>query len=159
MLPDLYAEDPLLLSVRIPDGQTAGGLVLGGYSRLGHHERKVTLTSSARPDSGIATRWARARVGSLMDSLHEGADPELVRQDVVDVALEFNLVTRFTSLVAVDQSPAANRVTRLAANLPKGGAGSRLRLLAALIFTAIGLAVLAAGLTRAAERSQPCRWF
>ena len=33
-------------------------------------------------------------------------DPALVREDVLEVALEFGLLTRYTSLVAVDRTPA-----------------------------------------------------
>jgi Ca-activated chloride channel family protein len=41
----------------------------------------------------------------LLDSLHDGADKQQVRNDVVKLALGHHLVSRYTSLVAVDVTP------------------------------------------------------
>ena len=91
--------------------------------------------------TGVASRWARTKVTDLMDSLHEGADPEFVRGEVVSLALEHRLVTRYTSLIAVEQIPSAlgdSTTVPLASVLPRGGTdGPRLRLLA-LAFAALG---------------------
>ena len=109
----------------------------------------------APTDSGVATRWARAKVGSLMDSLQEGADPESVRQSVVNVSLAFHIVTRYTSLVAVEEFTSAfdpARPFRVANTLPKGsqlmgvlpqgGTHRPLLLLVGVALAAAGAAVL-----------------
>ena len=90
-----------------------------------------------------AQHWARAKVESLMDGLHEGVSPIDVRADVLQLALDHHLVTRYTSLVAVDTTATANataRTARLASALPSGGTSAPLT-------TAIGWALLAAGMT------------
>jgi Ca-activated chloride channel family protein len=57
----------------------------------------------------MAALWARRRIESLTDSLLDGASPQTVRDAVVDLALRHRLVTRYTSLVAVDVTPARPR--------------------------------------------------
>jgi len=145
-MPDLHAGQPLLLSARLTGDAPAGRLKLGGYSRLGWSESELALEGTAQRESGVATRWARSRVESLMDSLHEGADPGSVRREVVDVALAFGLVTSYTSLVAVEEVPTAlgtARPARLAGALPAGGTNNPLRLRLGLVLTAAGLGLLA----------------
>jgi len=61
-----------------------------------------------------------------MDSIHEGADREEVRQKVVEIALKHHIVTRYTSLVAVDVTPVrpeaeAYDAEPVPTNLPDGG--------------------------------------
>jgi Ca-activated chloride channel family protein len=41
-----------------------------------------------------------------MDGLHRGADRDKVKEEVVAIALRHHLVTRYTSLVSVDVTPA-----------------------------------------------------
>jgi Ca-activated chloride channel homolog len=69
--------------------------------------------------------WARRKIESLTDSLQEGADKGKVRESVVDIALNHHLVTRYTSLVAVDVTPARSAGEPLDSqaipvNLPQG---------------------------------------
>ena len=52
-----------------------------------------------------ATMWARSKVEALEDSRIFGVDPDLVRGQVVELALDYGLLTRYTSLVAVDRTP------------------------------------------------------
>jgi len=140
-LPDLHAGEPLVLVGRVdPADDTPVRLV--GHTRVGWVETEALPAAITRHGSGIAIRWARSRVEALMDSLHEGTQPTDVREAVIDVALEFDLVTKYTSLVAVEQGPTAfgePRPVRLAASLPQGGTDAPLR-------TAVGLSLLGAGL-------------
>ena len=60
-----------------------------------------------------------------MDSLDGGVDKDEVRKEVIDTALQHHLVSKYTSLVAVDVTPsrpAGEPLNRAAArtNLPKG---------------------------------------
>ncbi|MBL8673165.1 MAG: marine proteobacterial sortase target protein [Alphaproteobacteria bacterium] len=104
-IPDLYAGEPVVATVRhLP---TAGPIVVTG--RLAGRPWRVELPPAASPTGGngsIAALWARAKVDALLDTLPSGADPEHVRRDVIATALAHDLVTRWTSLVAVDVTPA-----------------------------------------------------
>jgi len=146
-VPDLYAGEPLLLSARLDPGGPLGPLTLGGYTRDGWRQVDVDLDAPTAQDSGVALRWARARIGGLMDSLAEGADAGGVRTDVIELALDFHLVTRYTSLVAVEERPSAlgtSRTVRTAAALPLGGTDNPLKLLIGALLFVAGLLVLAA---------------
>jgi len=143
VLPDLHAGEPIVVSARLSGAAADVSMRLHGWTRAGPVDVEATNAGQRSDVRGIAVHWARAKVESLMDGLHEGVSPIDVRADVLSLALEHHLVTRYTSLVAVDRTPTANataRTTRLASALPNGGSSAPLT-------TAIGYALLAAGLT------------
>jgi len=143
-LPDLHAGQPLALYTRLSSSPDRGEVSLGGFTRSGWIETSTSM-EHAIAGRGVATRWARARVDALMDSLHEGAVEPDVRRDVIDVGLEFNLVTAYTSLVAVEEIPSAYgpaQTLRRSAALPLGGTTGPLRLRIGLLLAALGLGLL-----------------
>jgi len=144
-LPDLHAGQPLVLYARLGSDAGSGKLTLGGRTRAGWIETSASM-QQATPGPGVATRWARARVDWLMDSLQEGAAKEDVRTEVIDVGLDFNLVTAFTSLVAVEEVPTAlgpSHPLRSAVALPSGGTTGPLELRLGLLLSALGLCLFA----------------
>ena len=164
-LPDLYAGEPLFVSFRMgPSGGAARasltGQVAGGPIRI---DLGVALDTAR--GSGVATRWARAKVEDLMDGLRRGADEPTVRREVIGVAQRFDLVTRYTSLVAVEEFPSARgaattrRVTGalpdgstlLEGTLPQTGTSGPL-------LTRLGLFLLLAGAFVASLRRLGLRW-
>ncbi len=121
-IPDLYRGEPVIVAVRLDrlDGKVE---ISGRFA--GKPWTLALPLIGGRPGSGVGTLWARAKVAALMDSLHEGANRAQVRRDVIKVALAHNLVSKFTSLVAIDVTPArptgAPVVTRaVPVNLPSG---------------------------------------
>lgn len=103
-LPDLYLGEPVILSARI-EGLLAGKVVVRGQSGGEPWSTKFDLRY-AHEGEGMGGLWARRKIESLTDSLQDGADKERVREDVVDIALRHHLVSRYTSLVAIDVTPA-----------------------------------------------------
>jgi Ca-activated chloride channel family protein len=145
-LPDLHAGQPVAVFARLADAAGTGRIRLSARTRAGPVEAAGAEPAVVERGSGVGIRWARSKVEALTDSLHEGADPRAVRREVVDIALQFGLVTRYTSLVAVEEVPTAlgeALPVRLAATLPQGGTDRRLRLLLALVFVGSGAALLA----------------
>ena len=59
------------------------------------------------PQAGVGALWGRAKIDSLMDAMRHGAPEDATRAEVVRVALAHRLVSRYTSLVAVDATPTA----------------------------------------------------
>ncbi len=102
-LPDLYLGEPVLVSAALE--RPVGNVVVSG-TRDGVRWESVLDLAEASRGRGLGVLWARRRIEALMDSLHDGADAETVRRDVVALALDHHLVSRYTSLVAVDRSPA-----------------------------------------------------
>jgi Ca-activated chloride channel family protein len=78
--------------------------VLSGYFAGRFWEAEINARAPGA-SKGISILWARQKIKALMDSLDGGADREEVREYVVAAALEHHLVSRYTSLVAVDVTP------------------------------------------------------
>jgi len=121
-LPDIYAGEPLI--IRAKSTVLQGEVRISGQRGQQPWSARFPLSSrSTRP--GVAVLWARSRIEALMDSLHDGADKTKVRKLVIDTALNHHLVSKYTSLVAVDVTPSrpveeSLRKTAVANNLPHG---------------------------------------
>ena len=105
-VPDLYFGEPVTVKVRASgdylDGDTvriSGNSVMGGWAR-------TLPVRSAQASSGVAALWARARIGELLDEERRGRDPNEVWSAIVETALAHKLVSKHTSLVSVDKTPA-----------------------------------------------------
>jgi len=105
-LPDLYDGEPVVVTARIPVALAAlrGRLEVTGRRGGAIWRRSLTLAQIA-PAQGIAPLWARAKIDRIEDGLARGEDPAKVRSAALQVALAHRLVTRYTSLVAVDDAP------------------------------------------------------
>ena len=102
-VPDLYVGEPIVVAVRARTLPSAA-IVRGRFGAT-PWESQVALHEAA-PGAGLAVHWARTRIGSLMDQRRTGTSEEDVRQAVLDLALRHHLVSAYTSLVAVDTTPA-----------------------------------------------------
>lgn len=100
-IPDLYAGEPLLLHARL--ARLDGGVTLSGDSAGRPWTTTLALQGGA-PRAGIATAWARAKLATLDDRLGGDRDGG-VQRTMTELALAHHLVSRFTSLVAVDVTP------------------------------------------------------
>jgi Ca-activated chloride channel homolog len=63
----------------------------------------VKLDDEAAAHRGIASVWARMKIGDLSDRA-SWEDPAPLGQQIKQVALEYGLMSSFTSFVAVDSS-------------------------------------------------------
>ena len=103
-VPDLYAGEPLVLVARLGAHPHAAMGVAG--RREGQVWQAGLPVDASLAETGIHRLWARKKITGLMDRLREGGDREEVRTAVVAVALRHRLVSAYTSLVAVDVTPA-----------------------------------------------------
>lgn len=103
-VPDLYLGEPIQVSVAL-DPTARGDVKLSGLRGDAPWSATLALDAS-QPGRGLGVLWAREKIQSLLDSLHEGAQEEDVKPQVVDIALEHHLASKYTSLVAVDKTPA-----------------------------------------------------
>lgn len=127
-VPDLYLGEPLLVAAKLRSG--GDQVVLGGRIRSGEvaalsrWSESLSLSNGSE-ESGIGKLWARRKIESLDDSVTDGAEPQQVRSEIIQVALKHHLVSQHTSLVAVDLTPAGLDPSRcvsqlLPLNEPKG---------------------------------------
>jgi Ca-activated chloride channel family protein len=116
VIPDLYAGEPLWVRARLPREPrevTVCGELDGRYWEL-----ESRLLPAAGSDD-LATLWARSKIEALEDSRIFGADPEAIREEAIGLALQYSLLTRYTSLVAVDKTPRRGQGDALASeNIP-----------------------------------------
>ena len=124
--PDLFLRQPLLLYGRISQGHS-GRLRLTARTGAQPYEANFafnTTTASFHP--GITTLWARQRVDDLIDHwrLSDEDARAGIRAALIAHAIRYRLVTRFTSLIAVEEIVAnasgASTTVPVAAELPAG---------------------------------------
>ena len=105
-VPDLYAGEPILVRARLDSPVYAGiPVTVRGASTLGTWDAELDW-EIGEPRSGVGALWARAKIEDLMDRQRRGRSAEETRTDVVATALKHHLVSKFTSLIAVDKTPA-----------------------------------------------------
>ena len=104
-VPDLYLGEPVSVKARVSDKFRQGDHVrISGNSVAGAWATELSLDAPA-PSEGVAALWARARIGALMDAERRGGSPAESRAGIVETALAHHLVSKYTSLVAVDKTP------------------------------------------------------
>ena len=122
-IPDLYQGEALQVVARLDALQ--GVATVRGLTPQPWVRRVAIAGHKATPAPGIGRLWARARIDALEDDIRRGGDVASLKPAIVDVALRHGLVSTYTSLVAVDRTPArpqdaALASTRLANATPAG---------------------------------------
>jgi Ca-activated chloride channel family protein len=122
---DLYEGEPAVFTFALDDA-------LDRVSVRGRRHGVVWSVDLERGEAearrGVHVLWARRKIAALMDARLGVRDEERLhdlRNAVVDTALDHHLVSRYTSLVAVDITPERRSYEKLdthamAANLPQG---------------------------------------
>lgn len=104
-VPDLYAGEPVTVKARASTVFRQGVNVrIAGDSVSGAWSEELPLDAST-PSPGVGALWARARIGNLLDRQRRGANADETRDAIVATALSHHLVSKHTSLVAVDKTP------------------------------------------------------
>lgn len=121
-LTDLYHGEPVVAHFR--SRHPVQSLELRG-SLLGRPWSMEVEEDGGAPRDNIGTLWARKKIRGLMDRLHLGGMEEDVRRQVIQTALEHQLVSRYTSLVAEEErlsrtAAAELRRRQVQTNLPHG---------------------------------------
>ncbi|WP_455201996.1 marine proteobacterial sortase target protein [Kaarinaea lacus] len=101
-IPDLYLGEPLVIVAKTANFN--GDIKISGQRINTTWEVDLPLVGGQQ-NNGVAPLWARAKIKALMDSLIDGARKEDVKNEVIKVALQHHLVSKYTSLVAVEKTP------------------------------------------------------
>ncbi|WP_223787271.1 VIT domain-containing protein [Marinicella meishanensis] len=149
VIPDLYMDQPLVITSKTPLNKAMGApsFVVSGFSQTGGQSKTWSEQLQLRDDdrtTGIARLWARNQVEEMTDDLMLGGDYEVLKEQIIALALNHRLITEFTAMVAVDRNPDASRQAQAKAAqqvpYPQGSLGWRWGLL-------LGLLLLGAGMT------------
>lgn len=125
-LADLFAERPLFLVGRYGQGGKGKITVSGRYAGAPYRETiEVNLPDEPHGmGAGISYLWARRLIAELMDVYTiEPQRKEETKKSVTELALQFHLMSEFTSFVAVDERVRADgtpETVPVAVPLPEG---------------------------------------
>ncbi len=123
-MPDLYRGEPVVLTAELAGEAPEGKIRIVG--KAGDQPFRVEMDiAKAASGEGIAKLWARRKIDDLEASASAIADPASLDSQIEAVALAHHLVSRVTSLVAVDAAPSRPSgenlsETDLPLNLPAG---------------------------------------
>ena len=122
-IPDLYRDEPLVLATKLD--KLSGSVEIRG--RIGDRPWVVTLPlANAAEGKGLSKLWARRKIDDAeVARTTREATPEEADKTILALALRHQLVTRLTSLVAVDKTPSRPegetlKLSELPLNLPAG---------------------------------------
>lgn len=96
-IPALYDGEPLVIVAR--SESLGGDIQIRGRTAQTPWQSSVSI-SNPSPESGIATLWGRKKIEDLTWAEVMGDD---LRQEIIDVAVTHQLVSKYTSLVAVEE--------------------------------------------------------
>ncbi|MEM9115338.1 MAG: VIT domain-containing protein [Myxococcota bacterium] len=137
-VPDVYAGDPMLLVARLSgDVDAVQVRSEDGWSK------RILLA----PGPGLHRLWARRRTEGLLDEISMGGARAALQAEVLRLGLTHEIVTPYTSFVAVEQrqlrpngAPLRARTvpTPTTGQLPRGGSGFAWLLAAGLLCVVLG---------------------
>jgi Ca-activated chloride channel family protein len=123
VLPDLYRDEPLVLAAKLDHAD--GSVEIKGH--IGDRPWVIRLPlAQAAEGKGLSKLWARRKISDAeIARIMRQATPEEADKTILALALEHQLVTRLTSLVAVDRTPSRPngeplKLAELPINLPAG---------------------------------------
>jgi Ca-activated chloride channel family protein len=106
VVPDLFAQRPLVVFGKYR-GKASGTIRVTGLGGEGRFEKvfEVSATKPAAENQALRYLWARSRVARLADDRMStrGDDGEATRQAVTALGLKYELLTQYTSFVAVHE--------------------------------------------------------
>lgn len=109
-IPDLYQGEPLLVSAKVSGTWPKQAVIdVRGRQAGNSWSRKLAVTNTPPSDSashsGIGVRWAEEKIAALLDEKVRGRPEAEVREAVLEVALQHQLMSPYTSFVAVEETP------------------------------------------------------
>lgn len=122
ILPDLYLGEPVVVCAKL--FHVKGDIKIRGHCNGYPWNVRFTLSRGQEHES-ISKLWARQKIDDILTRSIRAADKKNQRQEIIDIALEHHLVSKYTSLVAIDKTPAKpvdehlNKVA-VPVNMPQG---------------------------------------
>ncbi|MCG8908341.1 VIT domain-containing protein [Pseudomonas sp. DP-17] len=124
-MPDLFANRPLVLFGKWK-GEPRGELRLEAHAADGPFQVRLPISAGNLTDNGgaLAHLWARQRLASLIDQEALDGGYEFSSQ-ILDLGLKYQLLTPYTSFIAVDQQvrnpdPQASKAVDQPLPMPQG---------------------------------------
>jgi len=166
-IPDLYAGEPVVVTAALD--RLEGVARVSGMRGASPWRAEIALgahvgAGAGSEAAGVGILWARDKIAALSDAMDSNGGGPDARAEILKLALAHHLVTKYTSLVAVEQTPARPADAELVSaaiptnlpegqsyaaifgpaigELPRGATDSRLHIAVGLAFMLGGLLVL-----------------
>jgi len=123
-LPDLYDGEPVISIVKLASNELPQSLVISGQYADSPYKGRIDL-SQATPVKGLSVLWARSKIADLEERRFDRNSATKIDKQILKTALDHHLVSRLTSLVAVDITPSRDmsgplRSLQVPTQLPEG---------------------------------------
>ena len=101
--PDVFTERPVMVFGKYR-GKPGGKMIIRGNNGESIIENQVDLASAQSGDynEGLRYLWAREKIRHLDDYANSGYGNQVSDDQVLALGLEYNLLTRLTSFIAID---------------------------------------------------------
>ncbi len=101
-IPDLFADRPIVIFGKWR-GRPKGKILLSGLSGEGPFQEAIEVggTKPLKTDQGLRYLWARHKI-TLLSDFNKLRPEDRRTREVTELALKYNLLTAYTSFVAVD---------------------------------------------------------
>ncbi|THB75982.1 MAG: VWA domain-containing protein [Desulfobulbaceae bacterium] len=169
-IPDLFGSRPVIVFGKWREAED-GTVVLTGTNGEGFFRQEIDWQGAVEREAseGLEYLWARARISRLSDFQSRDATNEN-REKIVELGLSYNLLTKFTSFVAVDEiirNPSGQSqdvkqpltLPKGVSNLAVGGGMNKVPEPGLITLVLLGTALLLIGwLQRKDERKKKAQW-
>ena len=99
-IPDLFQGEPLIVFGKMPSTKT-NHISFSGKTPSGIMQLNFPIDfNTGQIETAISTLWGRKKISSLMNEYRLGNLS--AKQSIIDVAMDHNLITKFTSFVAIE---------------------------------------------------------
>lgn len=101
-VPDVFSERPVIIFGKYR-GTPSGSITIKGTNGEGNYETALLVSNTKASQSNQALRylWARERIRTLSDYASTGDENEN-KPGIVELGLKYNLLTSYTSFIAID---------------------------------------------------------
>lgn len=106
--PDLYLNQPIIMAIKFKQSEAPQGTISihGFYGDGTLWQSNLVLDRISRPTAhsgSIARQWAKQKISALLDQSYTGVSDDAIKSAVLPIALKHQLLTPYTSFVAIDQ--------------------------------------------------------
>jgi len=103
-LPDLYSGEPLISVAKFKTSELPDTLSFTGDYPQTSWDTDLNVKEAPQA-KGLSVLWARRKIADLEEQRFDRASANKIDKAILKTALEYHLVSRLTSLVAVDVTP------------------------------------------------------
>jgi len=123
-IPDLFINEPLIIYGKL-DNRDDVEIKISGKNIDGQFDVKLPINfSTGIENNAIGDIWARNKIERLMDDYNFGGKSNNVKKEIINLSVKHQLVSKFTSFVAVEDkivNPNAHPVLAVVpTDLPEG---------------------------------------